>query len=83
MHANKPAYMCEMQVAYSSQPHRDRNKEKERERYDKSREKEKMRGGFCARAIEKGKCREEKHTKHAAFVAELIHASGNNKAETS
>jgi len=42
-----------------------------------------MRGGFCARAIEKGKCREEKHTKHAAFVAELIHASGNNKAETS
>lgn len=55
MHANKPAYVCEIQVAYSSLPHRDRNKEEEQERYDKSREKEKMRDGFCAQAIEKGK----------------------------
>lgn len=43
LHANKPAYVCEIQVAYSSLPHRDRNIEEEQERYDKSREKEKCR----------------------------------------
>lgn len=38
----------------------------------------------CRMDSERGKQgREEKHTKHAAFVVELIHASGNNKAETS
>lgn len=73
--------MCEIQVAYSSLPYRDRNIE---ERHDKSREKETCGlDSVRERLREESRVEKENTQKHAAFVVELIHASGNNKAETS